>query len=93
MNNRLSFYPFSHISGLPQRYYKGLISFLRSQPGFKELKTKIHLNSPDGGMTHNPGAISASMTISSFNLAYRYKDYYITVFAVLGEIYIKCEKT
>jgi hypothetical protein len=88
MVNRIS----PRISGLPKRYHRDLISFLQSQQKFKTLQTKIHLNSPDGGKSCKPGSISASMMLTYFHYVYRYKGYSVTVLAILGEVYITCEK-
>ncbi len=88
VNNRIA--PF--ISGLPKQYHLSLLSFLRDQPGFRDLKLKMHLNSADGGATVMPGAISASISVSYLQYSSTYRDYSVKVLAVLNDIFIICEK-
>ena len=88
MLNRLTY----NIKGIPPRKQQDLISYLKSIPEFNQFETKIHLDSPDGGKTKKTGTISGSMEVGYIDWVTTYKDYSVTVTAVLGEIYIICSK-
>jgi len=65
---------------------KDLISYLKSFPEWNQFETRIHPDSP------SPGALSASMSVGYLSWKVTYKEYLVTITAVLGEIYITCEK-
>ncbi|GEM_PF-4813491 len=88
MRNRVA----SYISGLPKRFHRDLLSYLRDQPGFQDLKLKMHLNSADGGATVMPGAVSASISINYLRYASTYRGYSVNVLAIAKDLFIICEK-
>gem|GEM_PF-3607442 len=52
----------------------------------------MHLNSPDGGQTYKSGTLSGSLSVGYLHWIVTYKDYLVTITAVLGEVHIVCEK-
>jgi hypothetical protein len=81
--NRLPY----HIKGLRSiKEQSNLISYLKEHPAFNKFEAKIHHDIP------TPGSISATLTLSYFHQMFYYKNYILYVSAVLGEIYITCEK-
>jgi len=69
-----------------------LISYLKSFPEFNKFEAKMYLNSPNGGQTYKSGTISGSLNVDYLFWIVTYKDYLITITAVLGEVHIACEK-
>ena len=80
------------ISGIPKDRHDDLLSYLKKQPGYKELKAKVHLHSADGGTTPMPGAISASIPTNYLQYSGTYRGYAIQVLAISEDLFIICKK-
>jgi len=81
MTNRLP----PSITGLPESEYGCLIDFLKEQPSYREMESRLIFG--------DNGQVEAQLEIVVPQIfAFRYRDYFVSCFGLSGRIYITCEK-